>query len=176
MGKKTGGKIGQPRKSLAEKQKTGSIHSTREKGYAAAEVKIVHLPGVPLPEAPPAPEGLGPEGRQHWDVVARELGKLRVLSAVDLFNLRALCIEWECYLEHRQEQKTHKSYYAVKGDDGKTKSWQPHPAHYNGTNHLREYTRLCQQFGLNPAARASIGINAQEQTTSRAAALLKKAV
>lgn len=162
---------GRKRISKKEKDKTGSLHTSREKKRAAAEMKV-----VPLAEYPPPPDDLGDEGKKHWEVVVRELTKLRVLASVDLFNLRALCIEWELYLAHRKEQAGQSSYYAVKGDDGKVKSWQPHPVHYNGTNHLREYTRLCRSFGLNPEARATIGVNAQEHTTSRAAALLKKAV
>lgn len=171
MSKPTGNKNGRPRKATEEKVKTGSLNKTREKSYAVAEMKV-----VPLAEYPPPPDDLGEEGKRHWEVVVRELTKLRVIAAVDLFNLRALCIEWELYLAHRKEQAGQSSYYAVKGDDGKVKSWQPHPVHYNGTNHLREYTRICNAFGLTPASRATIGVNAQEQTTSRAAALLKKAV
>lgn len=131
---------------------------------------------VPLHDYPAPPDDLGDEGKKHWEVVVRILQDLRVITPLDLFNLRALCIEWECYLKLRKEQIDHASYYAVKDDAGKVRSWQPHPVHYNGTNHLREYTRLCNEFGLTPAARARIGVTAQETATSKAASLLKKAV
>lgn len=165
------GKTGRPSTTKADKQKKGSLNTTKEKRREAAELKI-----VPLEEYPPAPEDFGPEAKKHWDVVVRELTKLRVISAVDLFNLRALCIEWQCYLNHRQQQMDQNigSYYVIKGKNGDT--IQPHPIHYNGTNHLREYSRLCREFGLTPASRAQIGINANETATSKAASLLKRAV
>lgn len=173
MRKATGGKNGRPRKKAAEKEKTGSLNKTREKGYAETEMKV-----IPMAEFPPAPGDLNEDGRHHWDIVVRELTKMRVLSVLDLCNLQAMCIEWQCYLAHRREQmepgKT--SYYAIKGDDGKVRSWQPHPVHFNGTAHLREYTRIANAFGLTPAARATIGVTTQESTSSKAAALLKKAV
>lgn len=129
-------------------------------------------------EYPPAPDDLGMEGKKHWEVVVRELTKIRLLTPVDLFALRAMCVEWECYLMHRAEQMADgkKSYYAVKDQDGKVKSWQPHPVHYNGTNHLREYMKLAAEFGLTPAARAQIGIGATEMPKTKAAELLKRAV
>jgi P27 family predicted phage terminase small subunit len=161
---------GRPRKSVAEKAKSGTLNQTRE-NRRAPEMKV-----VPISEFPKAPDDLGDDGKMHWDIVVRELTKIRVLSSVDLFNLRALCIEWECYLWHRREQMKSGvgSYYKLAGKNGD--SFQPHPLHYNGTNHLREYSRLCNEFGLNPASRARIGVNAQENATSKAASLLKKAV
>ena len=131
---------------------------------------------VPLAEYPPAPGGLNDDGKHHWDVVVRELTKMRVLSVLDLCNLQAMCIEWQCYLAHRREQMVEGvgSYYTIVGQNGTTH--QPHPLHYNGTNHLREYLRISNSFGLSPAARATIGVTTQETATSKAASLLKKAV
>ena len=146
---------------------------TREKGYASETMKV-----VPIAEHPPAPADLNDDGKYQWDIVVRELTKMRVLSVLDLCNLHAMCIEWQCYLAHRREQmETGKSsYYAIKDDAGKVRSWQPHPVHFNGTAHLREYTRIANAFGLTPAARATIGVTTQETSTSKAASLLKKAV
>ncbi len=159
---------GRPRLSLDEKRKKGTVHPGREKAYHEGTVKVVLLETLPA-----APERLGDAGREHWETAVRELDKNKMLAACDLFLLEALCIEWEAYLDHRQLQKQFKSYYAITGDDGKPRSWQPHPVHYNGTNHLREYMRLCREFGFSPAARAKLGISAQEKTISKAASLLK---
>jgi len=171
MAKATGNAKGQPRKSKAEKAKTGSINSTREKEYAQPGMTI-----IPLEKYPEAPAGLGDEGKFLWDVVVRELKDQRVISAIDLFNLRAMCIEWEAYLKLRAEQANGSSYYEIKGEDGKAKSFQPHPLHYNATNHLREFNRIANDFGLSPASRLRMGINTQDSTKSKAASLLKKAV
>lgn len=162
--------MGRPRKTTAEKNKLGTLNSTVEK-KRAKEMTVVPLPDYPLP-----PDDLGDEGKKHWEVVVRILQDMRVITPLDLFNLRALCIEWECYLSHRKKQNEEEigSYYIVDGKNGPT--YQPHPVHYNGTNHLREYTRLCNEFGLTPAARARIGVTAQENSVSKAASLLKKAV
>lgn len=129
-----------------------------------------------MPDYTPPPDELGPDGKWLWEIAARELKDLKVLSVLDLANLRAMCIEWECYLKLRREQKEHSPYYPIKGDDGKVKSWQPHPVHYTATNHLLQFNRIANDFGLSPAARARMGVAAQDSATSKAAALLKKAV
>ena len=144
---------------------------TREKDYAKQRMKV-----MALPDYPEAPKDLGADGKSLWEIAAKELKDQKVLSVLDLVNLRAMCIEWECYLKLRREQIEHSSYYAIKDNDGKVKSWQPHPVHYNGTNHLREFNRIANDFGLSPGARARIGIAAQDTATSKAAAMLKKAV
>lgn len=128
---------------------------------------------VAMDVMPAAPDRLGDIGRDHWEVRVRELHKSKALAACDLGLLEALCIEWEEYLKHRELQRDLKSYYAIKGEDGKPRSWQPHPVHYNGTNHLREYTRLCQEFGFSPASRARIGLAAQDKPGTKAASLIK---
>jgi len=169
--KAKGLKAGRPRLTKAEKEKKGSANPHREKQYANAEMKVVALSEYPAP-----PDDLGDEGKKHWEVVVRILQDMRVITPLDLFNLRALCIEWECYLDHRKKQRasTEGSFYKVSSKNGD--SYQPHPIHYNGTNHLREYSRLCNEFGLSPASRARIGIAAQENTKTKAATLLKRAV
>ena len=161
---------GRPRTLKADKLQKGSVNTTREKKRVATEMKVVKIN-----EYPQAPEVLGEEGIRHWDVVVRELTDLRALSRLDLFNLQALCMEWEFYVSHRMEQKKTGSYMTHKNGEGGT-SILPHPVHYNGTNHLREYTKLCNEFGLSPASRARIGLASVEPTRSKAANLLKKAV
>jgi len=172
MAKKANGlKPGRPRLSVSEKTKKGSANPHREKKYKEKEMKVVALAEYPTP-----PADLGEEGKKHWDIVVRILQDMRVITPLDFFNLRALCIEWECYLDHRKKQiaSVDGSYYKVSGKNGD--SFQPHPIHYNGTNHLNNYIRLCNEFGLSPASRARIGITAQENTKTKAASLLKNAV
>lgn len=161
---------GRPRISKSEKLQKGSLNESRERSREAAEMKVYKIN-----EYPPAPKELGREGKKHWDTVVKELTDVRVLSQLDLFNLRALCIEWECYLMHRKEQaKMKKSWMELESKKGST--ILPHPVHYNGTNHLREYMKLCNEFGLSPAARGRLGLTTQEPNKSKAASLLKKAV
>lgn len=164
-------KVGRPRTTKAEKEQKGSVNTTREKARAKADMKVIKLN-----EYPPAPADLGSEGKSHWDVVVRELTDLRALSKMDLFNLRALCIEWELYIMHRKKQMEEGigSYFEVEGKNGK--QILPHPVHYNGTNHLREYMKICNEFGLSPASRARIGLASAEPNKSKAAELLKRAV
>lgn len=161
---------GRPRLNKGEKAKKGTANQTREKQYEDGTMKV-----VPLAEYPKAPNVLGKEGKRVWDILAKELKDQKLISVIDLLALTALCIEWELYIEHRIAQKDIKSYYELKGKDG-AKSYQPHPVHYNGTNHLREFIRLCNEFGLSPASRARIGLSNQEHTRSKAADLLKRAV
>jgi len=164
-------KVGRPRTTKAEKLQKGSVNTTREKARAKADMKVFKIN-----EYPPAPQDLGAEGKAHWDVIVRELTDLRALSKMDLFNLRALCIEWECYIMHRQRQMEEGigSYFEVETKTGV--QVLPHPVHYNGTNHLREYMKICNEFGLSPASRARIGLASAEPNKSKAAELLKKAV
>ena len=171
MGKKTGNKVGQPRKKAAEKAKTGSLNTTREKQYAKREMKV-----VVMEEMPPPPDTLSDIGRQHWERSVRELHKNGVLAASDLGLLEMLCLEWELYIENVQLLKKHKGHYAILGDDGKPKTWAQHPVQYNRADHLTKYLSICNAFGFSPDARARIGVAAKDTTTSKAAALLKKAV
>lgn len=160
---------GRPRKSLAEKQKTGSVNITREKALAATEMKVVKLN-----EYAPPPDGLNEEGRRVWVAVVQELTDSGAIGSIDLFALRALCIEWQNYLGLRAEQAERGSFYAMLDENGGVKSYQPHPCHYNGTNHLKQFLTLCNEFGITPAARARIGISVQGATKSKAAELFKK--
>lgn len=164
-------KAGRPRISAAEKLQTGSFNKSREKSRENVEMKVVKIN-----EYPTAPNDLGKEGKKHWDVVVKELTDVRVLSQLDLFNLRALCIEWEQYLWHREKQAEMKSSWTEYQNESGGTVTQPHPVHYNGTNHLREYMKICNEFGLSPAARGRLGLTTQEPNKSKAANLLKKAV
>lgn len=173
--KSTGKRVGRPAKTKSEKQKTGTFQKSREIKSSGKTIPLISAPDLHI-EYPPAPDTLGPDGKKHWELIAKELTKLRIITSVDLFAMQAMCIEWECYLHHRRQQMDKKigSWYELKGKNGTT--YQPHPAHYNGTNHLREYTRLAQEFGLTPASRAAIGISTQETAKTKAAQLLKNAV
>lgn len=159
---------GRPRLSKDEKIKHGTLRTSREKAYDRAEMKV-----SPLAEYPPAPGGLSEDGERLWNAVVRELMDLEVLSSLDLFLLQALCIEWEAYLQHRREQLEIKSWYWQAGADGKSRTALPHPVHYNGTNHLKLVLKICNEFGLSPAARVRIGITVHEKKLSPAAIKLK---
>lgn len=160
---------GRPRKTLAEKEKTGSANSTREKALQRTELKVVKLN-----EMPPPPDDLNEEGRRVWATMVSELFDAKVLATIDLFAVRAACIEWQCYVAHRAMQAETGSYYALFDENGGVRAYQPHPVHYNGTNHLKEFVRLANEFGLTPAARARIGVSIQDNAKTRAAELLKK--
>ena len=162
---------GRPRKPIEEKRQTGSVNVTREKRLKEFEMKASLINAFPK-----APKELGVEGKRVWELLAQELTQNKVLAKVDTVLLTALCLEWELYILHRMEQKKKGvgSFYELETKFGV--SIQPHPIHYNGTNHLKEFVRLCNEFGLSPAARARIGIAHQETAKSKAAELLKKAV
>jgi phage terminase small subunit len=55
------------------------------------------------------------------------------------------------------------------------KSWQPHPAHYIGNNHLENFMKWVTQFGFTPAARMKLAIQTpQPKEQTQVARLLKK--
>lgn len=171
MGRITGNKKGQPRKKSADKEKTGSLNTTREREYANREMKV-----VVMEEMPPAPDSLGEVGLKHWERSVRELHKNGILAACDLGLLEALCLEWELYIETTLLLKKHKGHYSIPGPDGKPRTWAQHPVQYNRADHLAKYLSLCNAFGFSPDARARIGVAAKDTATSKAAAMLKKAV
>lgn len=162
-------KGGRPRIPTALKEKKGTKQNTRERRPLTLS-KVVQLEALPE-----APEWLGEEGKRQWRVLTEQIDRMGIAAKVDTLALASACHEWERYVAMRRETAAHSPYYAIKGDDGEVKSWQPHPAHYIGNDHLKNFMAIAAQFGFTPSARMKLAIAppvAKEE--SPVARLLKK--
>lgn len=162
-------KGGRPRIPTALKEKKGTLQNTRERRTMTL-TKVVQL--EPLPEAP---EWLGEEGKRQWRMLTEHIDRMGIAAKVDALALASACHEWERYVAMRRETADNVPYYAIKGDDGEVKSWQPHPAHYIGNDHLKNFMSIAAQFGFTPAARMKLAIQTPApKEESKVARLLKK--
>jgi len=102
---------------------------------------------------PSAPITLKEAGAKIWEQVAQELFELGILYTVDLPLLTAYCFEMQSYLELTQFIKEQGHTYTAPSGLIKAR-----PEVGIARNSLDKATRLANQFGFTPGARASIEI------------------
>lgn len=161
---------GQGRKPLsdAEKTKKGTIRKDRINEGAPKAIKVEMIPA--------APDWLGVDGAEHWARQVEYLHRMGILAKTDLGALSMLCKEWQNYVNAEKQMDQNARYYNVKDESGVVKYWGVHPAHTIAQQHLKAYISICGEFGFTPAARSRISLPSNENTKSKAAGLLKKAV
>ena len=163
MGQKT---MGRPPLPAAMKAKKGTLQASRQGKHSN-----VHI----MDALPPAPDWLGEEGKKQWAMLADQIDRMGIAAKGDTLALAAACAEWEAYLKNRKFQAENEAFYAIKDEDGNVKSWQPHPAHYIGNAHFKNFMDIIAKFGFTPSDRQKLALQPpapKEQTT--AARLLKK--
>jgi len=101
---------------------------------------------------------------------------MSILARADFGLLAALCIEWEVYITAEQFLRENGRYYTVRDEDGKIKFANIVPMETIKQRAFDKYAELCREFGLSPVARTRIAVDKKEQTVSRMAQMLKKAV
>jgi P27 family predicted phage terminase small subunit len=138
---------GRPRKADSIKKQQGTLKSNRVNKNA---------PAFGIEPVPDPPAYLTKWGIAEWNRLADQLHRQGLLQKTDWSMLGAACLEWQCYVQHREEQQDVGSYYKIPGKFGD--SVQPHPLHYNGNNHLKNYVAICREFGFTPAARSKISV------------------
>ena len=160
------GKRGRPSKPDAVKAAKGTLRPSRVNKNSPVPPDI---DGVPNP-----PDFLGPQGKSEWCRIVDQLDRMKMLAKTDLSMLAAACMEWEHYLNHRQMQSEYGSFY-TKIDQFGNKMFLPHPNHYNGNAHLKNYMEICREFGFTPASRSKISVpQSTNQQKSPLAGILKK--
>ncbi len=105
----------------------------------------------PEPIVPDCPAELGPVARREWDRLANELGKLKILTALDRAALAAYCGAYALWAEATEAIQKY-------GTMVKSPSGYPIQSPYVSiANRQAEIMmRIASEFGFTPASRSRI--------------------
>ena len=105
----------------------------------------------PEPTVPECPTELGPVARQEWDRLAGELGKLKILTALDRAALAAYCGAYALWAEATEAIQKY-------GTMVKSPTGYPIQSPYVSiANRQAEIMmRIASEFGFTPASRSRI--------------------
>jgi len=129
--------------------------SNRVKGRAA-EPK-------PKKKAPPCPRRLLKAAKVVWHRAVKELQAMGVLTVADAHPLERYC---RLYVEEWELAEFVKQYgysYPLKDNDGKVKCFQQFPQVAQMNRVRSELLKIEMQFGLTPASRTRIQVEAAEK-------------
>ena len=123
--------------------------------------------GEPMPavgeRVPSAPRWLGEGGRRHWRQLAPRLHAVGLLTEADVVGLGMLCEAIGQYLEAR-DLVTREGMVAI-SDKGNA---YHHPALAQMNTARGEVLRWAREFGMTPAARSRISVDAPTKEPSLA--------
>jgi P27 family predicted phage terminase small subunit len=132
----------------------GSRRATRKR-----EAAEVHGPaGTPDP-----PDWLDDDARKAWDELVPMLEGMGVLTRIDGNALARYCRLWvrwrkmETFIQEKGEM------YPLRNDDGNVKCFVQWPQVAIANKLAQQLTRLEQEFGMTPSARARIQVAPQPQ-------------
>jgi len=105
---------------------------------------------------PDCPEWLDDDARKAWEELVPLLEGMGVLTRIDGNALARYCRLWarwrkaEAFIQEKGEM------YPLRGDDGKVKCFQQWPQVAIAHKLAQQLTRLEQEFGMTPSARARL--------------------
>ena len=107
-----------------------------------------------------APAELNEWGAAIWNDIYGEYERIGLITKVDLSALTALCIEWGKYQEANdiiaaQGMQIEEPIYSQKGELVGSKT-VVNPLLKVASDSLKNYVRLCGEFGITPASRARV--------------------
>jgi len=114
----------------------------------------------PEPIVPDCPTELGPVARQEWDRLAGELGKLKILTALDRAALAAYCGAYALWAEATEAIQKY-------GTMVKSPTGYPIQSPYVSiANRQAEIMmRIASEFGFTPASRSRISTPSRQEPT-----------
>lgn len=107
----------------------------------------IQLLAEPLTEAPEPPERLGKHGRQCWERIVPLLVELRLLTALHLEALEALCHQWHDYLTWQLAIQKKPELAIVEYESG---ARQKSPEATLRDSAYDRWLKLLPRFGLSP--------------------------
>jgi P27 family predicted phage terminase small subunit len=114
----------------------------------------------PEPMVPECPRELGPVARQEWDRLAGELGKLKILTALDRAALAAYCGAYALWAEATEAIQKYGTM--VKSPTG----YPVQSPYVSIANRQAEIMmRIASEFGFTPASRSRISTPLREDPT-----------
>jgi P27 family predicted phage terminase small subunit len=143
------GRRGPPPTPTAVLKLRGSTRATRKR--EAREVRS--------PEGTPdRPDWLDDEAKRAWDELLPLLQNMGVLTRIDGHTLTRYCRLWSRWRQAETFIQEHGVMFPIKDDKGQMKCVQQWPQVAIANNLAQQLTRLGQELGLSPSARARLQI------------------
>lgn len=117
----------------------------------------------------PCPTHLPDEAKKVWKRVVPELDRLGLLTIVDKELLIIYCQSYADWFKATEWIKEHGDVFAVKDEKGKVKYVQQMPQVAIASKAAERVHKIAQQFGLTPAARASLSVESSGKQVSQEA-------
>lgn len=107
------------------------------------------------------PDWLTPEAREEWDRIVPELERLKLITQIDLAMLTAYCVQWGVYVKAARQLARQGLTFKSKNKQGATYQGT-RPQFSIAVRALEQCRMLAQEFGLTPAARTKLKVEASE--------------
>ena len=124
---------------------------------------------------PDRPDWLDDDARKAWDELVPMLEGMGVLTRVDGNALARYCRLWSRWRRAEAFIDQHGEMYPLKDDSGNVKYFQQWPQVAVAGKLALQLTRLEQEFGMTPSARARIQLAPKTQEAGRDKARFFKA-
>jgi P27 family predicted phage terminase small subunit len=133
---------------------------------------------IPAAEPQPPTDGiampphLGPVAAARWHELLPMLEAVRVMTRADIEALARYCDTYEWWLATRAKLRTDGDTYPILNDGGEVKYIAQRPEVAIAHKLAQQLRQLEQDFGLNPAARASLHVEKPAATADDKSAIL----
>ena len=108
------------------------------------------------------PDWLTPEAREEWDRIVPELERLKLLTQIDSAMLIGYCTQWGVYVKASRQLARQGLTFKSKNKQGA--SYQGIRPQFSIAQRALEQCRmLAAEFGLTPAARTKLKVEASEK-------------
>lgn len=115
---------------------------------------------------PDPPDGLDEEARKMWDHLLPMLECMGVLTRIDGNALGRYCRLWSRWRKAEAYLDKHGEIYPLKDDQGRIKCVQQWPQVAIAIKLAQQLTRLEQEFGMTPSARARLSVPGPPRASS----------
>lgn len=117
-----------------------------------------HSGGEPEPPTsiPEPPKSLKGEALAEWDRITVLLAASKCIAELDRSALAAYCIEWSRYVNANNKLRLANTLLAESTKGTK----MPHPLLRVSDRALANMLRICQEFGMTPASRSRLDVEA----------------
>ena len=156
------GRSGRKPKPTAILKLTGGYRADRHKRTEPA-------PPSGVPDAPKCLRK-GTLAREEWDRITALLAEARCVTPLDRSALTAYCIEYARYIKANNRLRLVRTMLSESTKGTK----MPHPLLRISDRALANMLRICQEFGLTPAARTRLDINAAGGVEDPLEALIRR--
>ena len=116
-------------------------------------LRIEPEPEFAIPDPPKCLRGLALE---EWNRVVKLLAEVKMIAELDMTALAAYCMEWAKYVNTNNKLRVMRSVLTESTKGTK----MAHPLLRVSDRALANMLRICEQFGMSPAARSRLDIHA----------------